>query len=263
MPHIRLDGISLYYEDHGTGRPLLLLAGLASDSQSWGPAASELSRDFRVIALDNRGVGRTTPQDAAMSIEAMAEDCMALVRRLALSKVHLLGHSMGGMVAQHCAAVYPEMIDRLILAATSARVARRNRELFDDWAQRRESGQDLRRWFRSIFFWIFSRRFFDDQPALDEALRQACDYPWPQSSAAFGAQVRALCAFDGTGQLSKIAAKTMVLSGSEDRLFDAADCRALAEGIPGAACAMIPDAAHALHLEQPKAFCRAVREFLD
>jgi pimeloyl-ACP methyl ester carboxylesterase len=263
MPYLELNDISLYYEEQGEGDPLLLIAGLASDSRSWGPVAAELSAKYRVITVDNRGTGRTTPGDAAMSIDAMADDCMALVRHLGLPGVNLSGHSMGGLVAQQCAITCPKLVDRLILVATSPRISRRNLALFADWAESRESGMDMRLWFRNIFFWIFSRRFFDDEHAVEVALANARDYPWPQSSAAFTNQVRAMSAFDCSDRLSEIAAETLVIGGREDLLFPAADCRSLAERIPGAACTMIEGAAHSIHLEQPQAFCRALSGFLD
>jgi len=73
-----------------------LVAGLASDSQSWQPIVEELSQQYRVIIFDNRGSGRTKPQDIEMSIEDMVDDCISLIKHLDLSSVYLLGHSMGG-----------------------------------------------------------------------------------------------------------------------------------------------------------------------
>ena len=103
MPMFSREDVDLYYECHGSGAPLFLIAGLASDSQSWQPIIGDLAAHFRVIALDNRGVGRTIPQDAPTSIRAMADDCVALIDHLRLPSVHVLGHSMGGFIAQELA----------------------------------------------------------------------------------------------------------------------------------------------------------------
>jgi len=159
MPSTIVNGIDLYYEIHGKGEPLMLIAGLASDSQSWQPIMEDLSRNYRVITPDNRGVGRTKPSDINISIQQIADDCISLVRHLGLSSVNMLGHSMGGFVALDCAIRYPEYISKLILAGTSAFNSERNNALLLDWVSYLESGMDLKLWFRNTFYWIFSNRF--------------------------------------------------------------------------------------------------------
>lgn len=119
MGTARLNGVDVYYEVHGGGPSLVLIAGIASDSQSWLPVVAPLAEHFTVIVYDNRGVGRTTPQDADVSMALLADDCAALIEHLGYSKVHLLGHSMGGFVAQDVAARYPDRIGHLILVGTA------------------------------------------------------------------------------------------------------------------------------------------------
>jgi pimeloyl-ACP methyl ester carboxylesterase len=121
--------VDIHYEIHGDGAPVLMIAGLASDSQSWQPIVSDLASHYRLITVDNRGAGRTTPQDARVSVRAMADDCVALLAHLGLRSVHMLGHSMGGFVAQDCAIRHPDKVDSLILAATSSSSSRRNNDL--------------------------------------------------------------------------------------------------------------------------------------
>jgi pimeloyl-ACP methyl ester carboxylesterase len=126
----------------------------------------------------------------------MADDCVALIRHLGLSSASLLGHSMGGFVAMDIAARYPECVDKLILAGTSRSNSPRNNALFSDWALGIKSGMDLALWFRNIFYWIFTVRFFDDPVAVNDALRFALEYPYPQSAEAFARQVDAVAAYD-------------------------------------------------------------------
>ncbi len=95
--------VELYYEVQGRGEPLLLIAGLAADSAFWLPVQEIFAATRQVIVLDNRGCGRTTPLDAGSSMRTMADDTMALVRHLNLTKVDVVGHSMGGMIAMECA----------------------------------------------------------------------------------------------------------------------------------------------------------------
>ena len=262
MPKLAIRDIELYYEVQGDGIPLFLIAGLASDSQSWQPILGELTSRCQVITVDNRGVGRTSPVDAQTSIHTMASDCIALIRHLGLESVNILGHSMGGFVAQDCAIHYPEHVDKLILAATSSYNSRRNNDLFSNWACSLEAGLDLKIWFRSIFYWILSERFFEDEKAIGEAVQFEVDYPYPPNAVAFRRQVDAIVDFNCTDKLNTIAAKTLVVGGNEDLLFPVQVCNDLARKIPGAALKVINNAAHSIYLENPNVFITTVLNFL-
>src|SRR5436305_10984221 len=263
MPMFSREDVDLYYECHGSGAPLFLIAGLASDSQSWQPIIGDLAAHFRVIALDNRGVGRTIPQDAPTSIRAMADDCIALIDHLRLPSVHVLGHSMGGFIAQELAIRRADKVNALILAATASASCRRNNELFRGWADALATGANMSAWFRNLFYWIFSARFFDDENAVDEAVRFAIDYLYPQSAQSFRNQVDAIAAFDSATELSRLRARTLVVAGTGDLLFPLDACRTFANRVPGATFAAIDNAAHSLHMEQPRAFVDRVVQFLE
>ena len=104
---------------------------------------------------------------------------------------------------------YPDRINRMILAATSSSNSSRNNALFGDWATCLEKGTDPAIWFRNIFYWIFTARFFENEAALEEALRYALEYPYPQSAAAFGNQVKAVAGFDCTRSLCRIKGRNV------------------------------------------------------
>ena len=263
MPSTIVNGVDLYYEIHGKGTPLMLVAGLASDSQSWLPIMKDLSRNYRVITFDNRGTGRTKPQDIQTSIQHIADDCIALIGHLGLPSVTLLGHSLGGFVALDCAIRYPYQVSKLILAGTSAFNSERNNALLLDWASSLESGMDLEHWFRNIFYWIFSKRFFKDKKALNDAIRFAIEYPYPQSKIAFRKQVNAIMKFNCVADLPRIKLKTMILCGKEDLLFSPEESIKLLQAIPGSIFSIIEDAAHSIHMEKPKAFADCVLNFLS
>ena len=262
MPKLAINDIELYYEVQGEGIPLLLIAGLASDSQSWQPIIGELSSCCQVITLDNRGVGRTSPLDTETSIRTMATDCIALIKHLGLESVNMLGHSMGGFVAQQCAIQYPEYVDKLILASTSSYNSRRNNDLFSNWASSLEAGLDLNTWFRSIFYWIFSESFFEDAKAVDNTVQFEVNYPYPPNGVAFRKQVAAIAEFNCTDKLPTITARTLVIGGNEDLLFPVQMCKDLARRIPGAAFTVQEKAAHAIYFETPDVFIKSVLNFL-
>lgn len=263
MAWFAANGVNLYYEEHGRGAPLLLIAGLASDSQSWLPVLPGLAARFRVVAVDNRGVGRTTPLDAGTSIRAMADDCLALIRHLRLGAVNILGHSMGGFIAQDLALRYPEQIAKLVMAATGSRSSKRNDDLFRGWADALDAGSSPERWFRNLFYWIFSARIFDDAKMVDDMVRFAVEYPYPQPASAFRKQIDAIAQFDSTEQLPRIKPPTMVLAAAEDLLFPIDACERFARSIGRTELSAIDRAGHALHVEQPAEFVRRVIGFLS
>lgn len=252
----------LYYEIYGDGPPLLLIAGLGSDSASWQTVVPPLAKHFRVICLDNRGSGRSVCAEGPLSIDQMAEDCAALIGHLGYEKVHVAGHSMGGFIAQRLALVHPELVDRMVLSATGAKSSRRNALLFTDLARRLEEGEDPARWFRSLFYWIYTPGLFESERALAGALDFALNYPWRQSPAFFRAQVEAIADFDGRGDLAKISVPVLVLAGERDILFSSDECREFAALIPEAKFKVLQGAAHSMHAENPRAFAVPVVEFL-
>ena len=263
MPYFDQDDITLYYEIHGSGPPLLLIAGFASDSQSWQPVIHTLAERFRVIVFDNRGSGRTRPMDDFVSIGDMADDCGRLLDHLGLGASHVLGHSMGGFIAQELALRQPHRVLSLILAATACRNSSRNNALFADWVDNYTSGANREQWFKAIFYWLFTPRFFDDRHNVAAALTYALDYPFSQSGAALANQVRAMAAFDRSGDISTITLPTLVITGSEDLLFPPETADMLVQLLPAGRLATIRYAAHSIHSEQPDAFCRAIITFLD
>lgn len=261
MPFLTHNGIALYYEQHGSGPPLLLIAGLASDSQSWLPVLPELATRFTVIVLDNRGVGRST-QDCGSSIALMAADCAALLQYLGHTQVCVAGHSMGGMVALELGRRYPHLVERMLLVAATVRNPARNNLLFNDWADQLEAGHDRAAWFRTILCWILTEHFFDNSQLLEATLTYLLSYPWPQTPAAFRLQVQAIAAFDATQWLNELAIPTCVLAAEQDILLPLEHAQALARQLPGASLEIIKGAAHSLHTEQPQAFVTAVTDFL-
>src|SRR5512137_672538 len=121
MPTVRVRDINMYYEVHGNGDPLLLIAGWGSDLSCWQLQIPEFSAKYRVIAFDNRGTGRTDDApDKPYSFRTMADDAVGLLDALGIGKAHILGVSMGGCIAQEIAIEFPERTRRLILAATTA-----------------------------------------------------------------------------------------------------------------------------------------------
>jgi pimeloyl-ACP methyl ester carboxylesterase len=261
MPSLACNGVELYFETHGEGEPLLLIAGLASDSQSWGPVVANLARTHRVLLLDNRGAGRTRIKDQRIDIAGIADDGAALLDHLGHPRATIVGHSMGGFVAMELALRHPARVGRLVLAACASACSRRNSLLLGDWARDLDAAGDPASWFRALFYWIFSPAFFADERVLAEALRLALAYPYPQTAAQFRSQVEAIAAFDCGTRIAGLRVPVQVLAGANDILFPLAEVEALARALPQATLKVLSNAAHAIALESPVAFAAAVRDF--
>jgi pimeloyl-ACP methyl ester carboxylesterase len=261
MPTLRNGDVDLYYELSGSGKPLLLIAGLAADQAFWLPALDALAARRQVILVDNRGSGRTTPLDTPTSVAAMAGDCAALIRHLGASNVDIAGHSMGGMIAQELALGFPDLVDRLVLASTAPAVKPRNNDLFASWAKLYPQ-IDRAAWFRNLYFWVLSTRFFDSAKTVDALVQLASTYPYQQTPTALRGQVEAIARFDATARLSSLRARTLVLAGTEDLLFPIAASAAFAKSIPRATFVAIEGAAHSFPAESPQDFTRNLASFL-
>jgi len=120
MPTAQVNGITMYYEQHGAGEPLLLINGLGADITLLTAIMNSFARRCRVVAFDNRGAGRTDKPDVPYTIELMAADTAALLDVLHLERVNVLGISMGGRIALELALSHPDRVGRLVLVSTSA-----------------------------------------------------------------------------------------------------------------------------------------------
>jgi pimeloyl-ACP methyl ester carboxylesterase len=261
MPHLPVNGIDLFYERTGSGPPLVLIAGLASDSASWAPVVAPLSERFSLFMPDNRGVGRTRPSDAPVSVAAIAADIGELIVALDLAPAHLLGHSLGGAIACRLAADRPDLVSRVVAAAAGLRVPGRVQALLEDLIRLRRRDDDETLFYRLFFQWLFRDAFFDDAERVEDAVRLAATYPFRATADGLEAQVRAALAFDGRDRIGAVKAPLLVLSAGEDRLFGEADFAPFVAA-PNVAFASLAGAGHSLHWDDPVGFADAVADFL-
>lgn len=263
MPVAKLDHIDIYYEIHGKGEPLLMLADLGEDIQTWQFVVSNLSKHFQLILLDNRGSGRSSCPDTEYSIEQFAIDSIALLDFLNIPTTHILGHGMGGFIAQEIAIQYPERVMKLILECTAPYSTIRNNQLYRNFEELLETNLNKSHWLKSYYFWIYSHKYLEDTEFIEALIQFTLNYPHAQNSLGFKRQIEAISKFDSRTRLSKITAETLVMIGEEDILVRAKDAEKLYQGITMASYPVfIEKCAHALHNENPKAFVHAVLGFL-
>lgn len=248
--------------------PLCILPGLGNDLQVWTPLARELHRRLPalpVLLLDNRGAGRSPAPPPPYCIEEMAADVLALLDHPHLARVHLLGHSMGGMIALHLAATYPERVAGLLLCSSAARLSRRNVLLFEHCLHGLRSGVSPEWITRELFFWLLSPQALaapDGAARLDALVRETMDNPFLQTMNGLEGQIRAIADFDASGDLGRIQAPTLVLHGADDPLILPHEAETLARGIAGGRLQYLENSGHLPHVEAPERFLEPVLDFL-
>ncbi len=263
VPSIRTNDIDLYYETAGDGPPLLLIAGFASDSQSWAPVLPLLSAGRQLIMPDNRSVGRTEPRDADTSIELMAADCMQLLDTLGVEQADILGHSMGGMIAAYIATRWPERLRRLVIAASQPTQSARTDSLLDTLIALHEAQVPEDLWFKTLFHWLMAPPFFDNPDTVAEAIQMARTYPYRQSVAEMRRQGDAIARFDFGNRSAQIKAPTLALLGARDLLLPHEDSMKELQSIENIRITIVPDVAHSMHWDDPSGFADRVLNFLE
>lgn len=231
MPTVKANDINMYYEVRGDGEPLVLIAGLGTDLTVYGRVISCLSKKFRVLAFDNRGVGRTDKPDIPYSIEMMADDTAALMNAAGFHKAHILGISMGGRIAMALTLQHPELVKSLVLTSTFAR-------------QRPDTNK---------LPWQFTilRRI-----SIRRALRT-----YPQPEYAFQRQFQASRSYDCSARLGDIKVPALILHGRSDRTAPLELAEEMHAGIKGSKMQTFPGG-HIFFMMRPEQFCQAVIGFL-
>ena len=261
MPIAELNSVDCYYELHGEGEPLMLIGGLSSDSQSWQIVINSLKGNFQVIIFDNRGVGRTKYPDEPFDIAVMAEDAVKLLDYLGIQKADILGHSMGGYIAQEIAISRPERVNKLILECTAAFTSQRNKDLFNSLVQLCEIDVPYELYLKELIGWLFTPEFFEDKVKKDEFMKNALNYPYLQTKEGFKRQVEAYAGYSSYEKAGSIQAGTLVLAAKKDILILNNETELMASKIPNATVKYIENAAHSLHIEEPKSFIDEIVKF--
>ena len=274
MSIAKVGSVELYYEEHGTGDPLLLIMGLAADSQAWMFQIPDFAKNYRVIAFDNRGVGRSSKPAGPYTIHEMADDTVGLLDELKIEKAHVVGVSMGGMIAQELVLRNPERVRALVLACTypepDADIERARTFTVEQFGGSVDASGgihvDLKALNPMMFLQqllpnVFNQSFIEKElPKLMQVFSGALQYGF--SMEAILGQVGAVMTHKATDRLHRIASPTLVITGDADRLVPPASSDVLAREIPNAKLVKIPGGSHGFNFETPDVFNREVLEFL-
>ena len=260
MAWAELSDVRCYYETLGEGEPLLLIPGLGGNCRVWDPVAPLLAADFSVILIDNRGIGRSQPKRKVRTLADYSADLAELLDRLQLDRAHVLGLSLGGIIAQRFAIDHPSRVDRLVLVSCTDR--------FSAYLLRITQllGHSLRRFPRRMFLQMMellctAPLYLDaNVHAIDREADARCKTGVP--ARAMGAQLRALLRSEVEPSDYRIVAPTLVVAGEHDHLIPHCYARIMADKIPGSRFVLVPGAGHNPMVERPDVVLPLIARFL-
>lgn len=252
--------VRIAWESAGAGSPVLMIHGLGYTRDGWGPARELLVLDHRVVYFDNRGIGESDAPPGPYTAAAMAEDALQVLDEAEIERAHVVGSSLGGMVAQELAVRSPERVEKLVLACTTPGGA--------NGYPIPQSTLDLMAQMATLAPEEALRAFVAN--ALGEGPRNGladeiygyrlANQPQPDG---WQAQAAAGVTFDGFARLAEIRAPTLVLQGTADKVVDPRNAQLLADGIPGARVELFQGCGHLFFWEEPERFAAVVEEFLQ
>lgn len=254
----RANAPDLFYQDEGHGPPVVLIHGVGADGSSWDEIAAALAGDFRVLRLDLRGHGRSGHIEGGCSLDDFVRDVVDVLDACGVARAHVVGFSLGGMIAQAMALQHPDRIDRLVLLSA---VAGRTEEERTRVSQRLEvlrtqgfeaiSSASQDRW--------FTPEFVADNPNLVAArMAQLLQNHAPSYAAAY----TVFSLSDLGDRLHSIRHPTLVATGEHDQGSNTRMARYMHEQIPGSQLLILTGLRHSVLVEAPARITSMLREFL-
>jgi pimeloyl-ACP methyl ester carboxylesterase len=261
MPLAKAGQIELSYDRGGEGPPLLLIMGMSGTKHHWGERVlAELRKDFEAIVYDHRDAGDSTRTGAPFKIADLAEDAAGLLAALELDSAHVLGISMGGMVAQELALGHPERVRALTLGCTYC--GGRDIPLADPEVTQRlyeaMTSGDRRLAIRAAWEANVSPGFAADEQAWERFLQTGLNYG--VALEVVWRQLKAIARHDTRTRIPHLQTPTLVVHGTVDQLINVANGRKIAELIPGSRLEILDGIGHMFFLEQPERTAQLVRE---
>ena len=255
MPKADINGIKLNYEVTGDGEPVILITGFAGTTAFWNNTVPLLSDNYKVITLDNRGVG-STKYNGKFTIEAMADDVIALMDHLSIFDAHIVGWSMGTTISHRIALKYPERVSTLTFISPYAKRPARSSYIMNTAIQMVKEGADFDHFSRILNSFCFSEDVFFDKEKKGSKIK----LPAKMDIRGIEDQMKALDVYDGRWDMNKIQFNTLVIHGTKDIMVPPWIGEIIADTIPSSKLVMVPKAGHIIH---PSDYIAVLKEHLS
>lgn len=266
MPKIRAGEIEIHYEIHGTGEPLILISGLGYDLWMWHKMVPGLAEHFQVIAFDNRGVGGTDKPAGPYTAQMLAGDTAALLEALGIEQAAIMGHSMGGYVAQALVLSRPELVSKLILSATNFGGPHHIPVTPEALAVLTDTQSDpIERLRRGIVISTAPGYAEEHPEVIDEWVTYRIEHPIDASGYQAQLQIGLALMAEAAAfehKLKEVKTPTLILFGDHDKVVPPGNAELLHKEIAGSTVKILPNAGHFFPFEVPEEAVEAVVEFL-
>lgn len=262
MPVARSGDIELYWESTGAGAPVLLVMGLGMNATGWWRTIPTLAESFRVLAFDNRGVGRSDRPPGPYSVAQMADDAVSVLDAAGEEHAHVYGISLGGMIAQEIALRHPSRVDGLVLGCTTpggSHGIAADEATLAFFRRRGEMPAEEAVW-ASVPYNYGPATRLDKGERIAQDIAQRLRFPIEPEP--YKAQLAAALGHDAYERLGQITAPTLVVHGTEDVMIPPANADVLVQAIPDAELLLGPGAGHLYFTDAPE-LDRAVWTFLS
>ena len=252
MPHVETNGIQMYYEERGSGEPLVCIMGITAPGAVWDAHASAWESNFRCILGDNRGVGQSDKPEGPYTSAMMADDYAGLMESLGIEQARVVGCSMGSIIAQQLALRHPQKVKSAILMCTWARCDAYAKSVFEHMKhiKARLRPEEFMEYIQLL---IFTKPFWDNADAhqsLIDGRGEAASGAEPQPVHAMEAQAAACTEHDTLGDLKNIQCPCLVIGGKDDIFTPRWMGEETAGAIPNSDLHLYDGAGHAFHWER-------------
>jgi 3-oxoadipate enol-lactonase len=257
MPHIQINDAHYYYERHGQGKSIVLIAGYSCDSTFWEGVTKELIQHFEVITFDNRAVGQTRDNGSTLTLEIMASETLALIQALNIQHPILVGHSMGGIIAQIIAKTHPELMERLIVLNSAPSISIRSRLALESFVTLLKEEAPIGTVIDASMPWFFSNQFLSDPKNIQLFKDRLMSNPHPQTLTDLERQCHALLQFEGHKWTHAIIVPTWVMSSDEDIICTPSESEGILKSARQTVFTRIPGG-HSSPIESPLEVARII-----
>jgi pimeloyl-ACP methyl ester carboxylesterase len=250
--------VEIWWTSVGNGEPVLLINGLSSPSATWFRLVRHLRACYRVLTFDNRGVGRTGIPEGPYSVPVMAADAAAVLDAAGEGSAHVLGMSMGGLIAQEFALSYPQRVRSLVLACTHVGIPRAvDPDPAVGEALARAAALPVRERMAALEPFIYAPGTAREDIDEDHSVRES----EPTEETGYLNQLIGASTWEREADLHRICAPTLVLHGALDRLVPPRHAHPLVDAIPGARLCVLEGASHEVFTDQEETAAREVMRF--
>jgi len=259
---VHVNDIEIAYKVFGEGEPLVLIMGYGSAMDLWPPKfLDHLSSNYKVIVFDNRGMGYSTAPAGNFSIEEMADDAAGLLDALEIEQAHVLGWSMGSLVAQEVALRHPEKVEKLVLYAANcggAEAVPPAPEVLEELTNTSGTPEEVG---MRLFGLLFPPEFLKENPEFYKEFPMPTEPSHPEN---MGRQAEAIAAWNGScDRLSQIEGPVLLVAGTEDVITPPENSLLMTERIPGSWLVRFEGAGHGMMYQYSERLAIIVSAFLE